>query len=136
MDIFYKAVSKSTMEAIFHSYVALLSTQFGNTRYLKDKDAGFMNSHPRILDIYGEHSWEEISIEGRGTSTYFICKVMLKMRNNTRMECQKYAYRMLNTPSGKPICEGRHAMDLLSNLKRFEDSPVFKSVLEDTFGMM
>lgn len=136
MDIFYKAVSKSTMEAIFHSYVALLSTQFGNIRYFNNRDARFMDSHPRILDIYGEHSWEEISIEGHGTYTYFVCRIMLRMKNNTRMECQKYSYRMLNTPSGKPKCEGRHAMDLLSNLKRFEDSPVFKSVLEDTFGMM
>lgn len=136
MDIFYKTVSKSAMETIFHSYVALLSTQFGNTRYFKDKDAGFTNPHPRILDIYGEHSWEEISMEGHGTYTYFICKIMLRMKDNTRMECQKYSYRLLQTPSGKPRCEGRHAMNLLSNLKRFEDSPVFKSIIEDTFGMM
>lgn len=139
MNIFYKTVSKNTMETIFHSYMLLLSMKFSSARdakYFNDRDTGFMDSHPRILDIYGEHSWEEISIEGRGTSMYFICKVMLKMKDNTRIECQKYSYRLSRTPSNKPRCEGRHAMDLLSSLKRFEDSPVFKSVIEDTFGML
>lgn len=132
----YKTISKSTIETIFHSYVALLSIQFTSGRLSRNMNTGFRNYNPRILDIYGEHSWEEVSIEGRGTSMYFVCKIMLKMSGNTHMECQKYTYRLFKTPSGKPKCEGRHAIDLLSNLKRFEDSPVFKSVIEDTFGMM
>jgi hypothetical protein len=139
MNIFYKTVSKNAMETIFHSYMLLLSMKFSgarDARYFDDRNTGFTNPHPRILDIYGEHSWEEVSIEGHGTAMYFICKVMLKMRDNTRIECQKYAYRLSRTPSNKPRCEGRHAMDLLSSLKRYEDSPVFKSVIEDTFGML
>lgn len=133
MDVMYKSITKKYLETTFYSYIELLRQKFVLNRCSNVKFAMRGERLPkRINHLYGKTEWVEL--EGIN-AIFFQGIIVLQLVNGKEMEAYKVTIRMGQTPTGNPQCQLRHSVELIRSLERFQFSPLFLSVVEDTFGM-